>query len=128
MKSAGVTVALSGLGGDELFGGYPSFRRALKLASGKWRTKVVANNPGGFEELRAWLVKHGVICAHVCMEATGVYWEAVAAHLADNGFAVSVLNPAQIKAFGASSGVRTKTDEVDAKLIAQFCEERNPGT
>lgn len=101
---------------------------ALKLASGKWRTKVVANNPGGFEELRAWLVKHGVICAHVCMEATGVYWEAVAAHLADNGFAVSVLNPAQIKAFGASSGVRTKTDEVDAKLIAQFCEERNPGT
>lgn len=31
VKEAGVTVALSGLGGDELFAGYPSFRRAEKL-------------------------------------------------------------------------------------------------
>lgn len=33
VKQAGITVALSGLGGDELFAGYPSFRRALKLNS-----------------------------------------------------------------------------------------------
>jgi len=30
-KQAGITVALSGLGGDELFGGYPSFTRAARL-------------------------------------------------------------------------------------------------
>src|SRR5215212_792641 len=33
VKNAGVTVALSGLGGDELFAGYPSFRRAIKVSS-----------------------------------------------------------------------------------------------
>jgi len=33
VKQAGIKVALSGLGGDELFGGYPSFRRALKFQS-----------------------------------------------------------------------------------------------
>jgi asparagine synthase (glutamine-hydrolysing) len=33
VKAAGITVALSGLGADELFAGYPSFRRALQLRS-----------------------------------------------------------------------------------------------
>ncbi len=31
VKSKGITVAFSGLGGDELFAGYPSFRRALRF-------------------------------------------------------------------------------------------------
>jgi transposase len=99
---------------------------ALKQLAGKWRTKVVANTPAGFEELRSWLAKHGVERARVCMEATGVYWEQVAQDLADHGFAVSVVNPAQIKAFGAASGVRTKTDVVDAKVIAEFCVRHTP--
>lgn len=33
VKQAGASVALSGLGGDELFAGYPSFRRALRVGS-----------------------------------------------------------------------------------------------
>ncbi len=99
---------------------------ALKMLAGKWRNKVVPNSPAGFAELRSWLAKHGVSCAHVCMEATGIYWEAVAADLADHGFAVSVLNPAQIKAFAGAMGVRTKTDSVDAKVIAEFCADRAP--
>jgi transposase len=99
---------------------------ALKQPKGKWKTKVVDNTPAGFEQLRAWLAKHGLSCAHVCMEATGIYWERVAEDLADHGFAVSVVNPAQIKDFGGALGVRTKTDAVDAKLIAEFCEKQDP--
>jgi len=99
---------------------------ALKMPGGKWKTKVVANSAAGFAELRAWLGKHGVTCAHVCMEATGVYWERVAEDLADHGFSPSVVNPAQIKSFAGALGVRTKTDAVDAKVIAEFCASGNP--
>ena len=100
---------------------------ALRMPDGKLRHKVVENSPTGFQALRTWLDKQGAVVVHVCMEATGIYWEAVAEFLA--GFetvTVSVVNPAQIKAFGASRMVRTKTDKADAQLIALFCAERRP--
>lgn len=100
---------------------------ALRLPEGKIRHKVVDNSRAGFTALREWLAKHGADSVHACMEATGTYWEAVAQLLAGTETTtVSVVNPAQIKAFGASQRVRTKTDKVDAKLIAQFCFERQP--
>ena len=99
---------------------------ALRLPDGKYRNKVVNNNASGFATLLEWLQKHGGASAHVCMEATGVYWEEAAIYLAAQGLPVSVVNPAQIKAFGASRLVRTKTDRVDAQLIAAFCFERSP--
>lgn len=99
---------------------------ALRLANGKHKNKVVENNPAGYLVLSDWMVKHGASEARVCMEATGVYWEGVAEYLALKGLVVAVMNPSQIKAFGASRMVRTKTDKVDAQLIADFSHERQP--
>ena len=98
----------------------------LRLPNGKSRAKVVPNSPEGFSQLTAWLDSKDARDTHVCMEATGVYWEGIAQFLSTQGFTVSVVNPAQIKAYGASRLARTKTDAVDARLIADFCAERNP--
>src|SRR5579875_3036035 len=42
------------------------------------------------------------------------------------GQQVSVINPALVKAHGQSLGLRSKTDAVDAKLLADFCREKQP--
>lgn len=98
----------------------------LRLSHGKFRSKVVRNTAAGFAELLQWLGKHGASQVHVCMEATGPYWEALAEYLGDAGYLVSVVNPAQVKAYGAALGVRSKTDAADARLIAEFCAQRKP--
>lgn len=99
---------------------------SLRLLNGKHRAKVIVNSYEGFNNLLNWLASHDVVSAHVCMEATGIYWEDIAQFLAEKGFKVSVVNPAQIKAYGRSRLARSKTDAIDAKLIADFCSERQP--
>ena len=47
VKSAGITVAISGLGGDELFAGYPSFRRALRFNAMSAASKRVLRAAAG---------------------------------------------------------------------------------
>jgi asparagine synthase (glutamine-hydrolysing) len=47
VKRAGITVALSGLGGDELFAGYPSFRRALRFDAMSQMSKRVLRVTSG---------------------------------------------------------------------------------
>jgi transposase len=99
---------------------------ALLRDQGKFRDKVIANSRKGFLELAAWLAKQGVTQAHICMEATGAYWEDLAEFLVDAGFEVSVVNPLLIRKFGESLGERSKTDKLDARVIARFCCERAP--
>jgi len=57
---------------------------------------------------------------------TGRYDEAVAMFLHERGYPVSIVNPARIKAYGASQLKRNKTDQEDAKIIAHFCATQTP--
>jgi transposase len=102
------------------------FNACLVREGGKLRHKVFANTAAGFAQLSAWLEKQGAGRAHACLEATGAYGDSLAAHLHEEGHTVSVVNPAAIKAYAQSRLSRTKTDRVDAALIAGFCLERRP--
>jgi transposase len=101
---------------------------AWLMANGKYRTKVLSNDPAGFKALVAWIQTHvpEAATAHVCMEATGAYHEALALYLHDHGVQVSVVNPVLLKRFLACDNVRNKTDGGDAKGLARFCLEKAP--
>lgn len=100
-----------------------SFDIATLQANGKYRTKAkLSNDPAGFQVFLQWLLKHSEAGSWVVMEATGVYHEALAEWLHDQGFRVCVLNPAQVAHYARSRLQRVKTDQVDAKLIAEYAE------
>jgi transposase len=60
------------------------------------------------------------------MEATGIYHEALACFLHDQGVVLSVINPLLAKRFAESNGTRNKTDAGDAKCLALFCRDKKP--
>jgi transposase len=84
------------------------------------------NTPAGFEALQGWLTSQGVKQLHACMEATNVYWEALAQFLYEEEHTVSVVNPARIKGFAMSQLLRNKTDKLDSLTIATFCVQTHP--
>jgi transposase len=63
---------------------------------------------------------------HACLEATGGWSEDLAIALYEAGHVVSLVNPMRIKAFAKSEMLRTKTDRIDAVLIARFCRTQAP--
>ena len=100
----------------------------MLLAQEKFHYKVVENSNEGVIFLQEWikskLEKDAFV--HFCMEATNVYHELLAFTLLENkNYKVSVVNPRIVKSF-AKSLVKTKNDKTDAKILAEFCKERNP--
>lgn len=104
-----------------------SFAAALADAGGKvLETKQFDNDEGGFKALRKWMQQHKARQVHACMEATGRYGDALAYYLHAQGYTVSVVNPARIHAYAQSKLQRNKTDNEDARLIADFCATQQP--
>lgn len=103
-----------------------SFDATLLTASGDQHHHSFPNTPQGFLHLQTWLGQHGVTQLHACMEATNIYWEALAAWLYAQGFTVSVVNPARIKGYAQATMQRNKTDKLDSVIIASFCARHRP--
>jgi transposase len=62
----------------------------------------------------------------VAMEATGGYEQRPFAVLAEQGFAVAILNPRAVRRFAQAMGVLEKTDALDAGMIAWFAQVKAP--
>lgn len=101
------------------------FQVAL-LVDDKTRHKTFPNTVAGFQQLAEWLHRHAVTAVHAGLEATGTYGAALAAWLHDAGHRVSVLNPAIIHAYARTQLTRSKTDRLDAALIARFIATQQP--
>lgn len=102
--------------------GAETFAAALKRDvqdAGEVRDKL-ANSVEGFEELQKWLQDRGTnkTNAAVCLEATGVYGEALCYYLSSRGYRVAVESPLKVKRAFAQSG--PKSDTVDARQIAEY--------
>ena len=98
----------------------------LQLPDGKRRRKSCPNTSAGLAQLAEWLARHGVPRVHAGLEATGTYGDALATWLHDAGHVVSVLNPAVIHAYARTQLARSKTDRIDADLIADFTATQRP--
>jgi transposase len=103
---------------------------AVKYANGHISvrgSRTFANSLRGFTEFLSWVAKKRdtTVPIGLTMEATGVYHEELAYFLhGQAGFSVSVVLPNHAKRYGQSLGERSKTDKIDARILAQMGLER----
>jgi len=98
-----------------------TFDVTLLTPAGARYYHTFANTPTGFGDLWRWVTGHQASSVRACMEATNVYWEALAQYLVEHGATVHVVNPARIKGYAMSQMLRNKTDKQDSATIAAFC-------
>jgi transposase len=88
-----------------------------------YKTQTYNNDLKGVKKFIGSLPETG---HHCVLEATGNYGTLLLYLLCNHNVAVSLVNPKQIKHFARMMMAVTKTDHVDAKLIAQYGEKMTP--
>ena len=86
-----------------------------------------ANDAAGFAACRRWVAAgtgHAALPLRYVVEATGSYYEELAYYLHDQQQAVSVLLPQKVRHFALSTEVKSKTDQLDARLLCRLGLER----
>lgn len=78
------------------------------------------------EAIQEWIAElpRGITLA--VMEASGGYEALPTGLLHEAGIPVVVVNPRQIRGFAVALNLKAKTDEIDARLIAQFAHDIHP--
>jgi transposase len=91
-------------------------------------SRTFTNNGKGFDDFLSWVEQKSEsgMVLHFTMEATGVCYEGLACYLNEKGHPVHVVLPNQTKKYAQSSGIHTKTDRIDAGMLARFGLERSP--
>lgn len=87
--------------------------------------KSFTNSLRGFDALYK-LIQKQADRTPVVFEATGGYERALMDYLHEKKVPICCINPARIRAFARSHGVKAKTDPIDAKMILRFAQERRP--
>jgi len=106
MKTAGIDVS------------HKTVTVAIKRAGRIGKPREFKNTPQEHRALIRALRKAQV--SRVGLEATGQYHLDLALALDDAGFALMVINPKAAKRFAEAIQTRTKTDAVDAAVLAEF--------
>jgi transposase len=88
------------------------------------RSYCPRNNAEGIARLVRILSK--VPRVHVVLEATGGYEQPLVRSLHKAGIALSVMEPARVRAFARAKGLRAKTDPIDAAVLQAFGEAIHP--
>lgn len=100
----------------------------LEGIRGQLKTKRIKNDFRAVHTINAWLQKHDcALCdVHIIMEATGVYHELLATGLHLAGGKVSLANPHRTREFARGMDILTKTDKVDAWMLACYGALKKP--